>query len=555
MGGENASTVLGSSIFVTGSTADQHRSRPDVRAVGTVHLMAHSNCSQIPADGFTIAAMLWLPPTAVMRKYELMYERISNSPFIVRGGENSIAIPRFARPLSDSQVMGISYYGDPPNVAYRTWQRRGLLRMGHWDFGERHDLLSINMLDAIQGDLADDGSILSWVSEVIANITYEARKSGLPIIIIFPRHVVTDILVKLMREQIGGTLPTTLPMQSIRKSATSPAMYSPVACERLADNMRTRFSRRGGIVVILDTAIITGRTLRELTQLVQGLWELQRAGTNRHRAELKVRTVVLLDRTGFPTQRELVAPYVLNNPRLWRWDVPPLGQHGGCPLCGILDRCRGLRAFLNNRELASRVDQWITAWHAVPATERHVGQGLQPVAIPQPDSTRFCAELPTEAGPVDPHEVQHFISTSRSSIAVEICRSTPRKDYPLSKAQSGVFKTGAPIDFQTKNEILSSHLLLFYRELTFLDRVTRLKALLDLLWREYDAGAATALAALTALVEPDAARLLWQKCCALIEQDGVPNNDALIAAFCLYHLSGQTFFPTNRQNSGHCCRC
>jgi hypothetical protein len=121
------------------------------------------------------------------------------------------------------------------------------------------------------------------------------------------------------------------------------------------------------MVVLIDDGVVSGKTLRELSQLVDGLWELHTSqGNIAKNASLITRSVALLDRTGVPTQRSLVEKFVRENPRLWRWDVPSLGHEASCPLCTVLDRCRDLRARLVNSSLLNRIDQWLSTWQPVP---------------------------------------------------------------------------------------------------------------------------------------------------------------------------------------------
>ena len=146
------------------------------------------------------------------------------------------------------------------------------------------------------------------------------------------------------------------------------------------------------------------------------------------------------------------------------------------------------------------------------------------------------------------HEVQHFVSTSRAAIAAEICRSTTRKDYPLEKARIGALKNDLEMDLQTRIEILATQILLFLEELTFSERVERLCVMLDLLWSAKENTPATTLAGLVSMVNAGVAQPLWEHCCERVQENGFPNDDALIAAFSLHQVAQGSLpsRPTNK---------
>jgi hypothetical protein len=534
--------VLVGSVRMTGNTTARHTMRPDVNVLGIAHLLSHAETvKRAPTDkeGTEVTALLWIPsapdlPTQPRRRYE----RISNTSFVVRGGERAVPLPRFAPPNPQDEEYSHSYYGDTPNAAYSLWQRRNVLKMGHWAFGLRHDFISINLLDVLQFDHADGGRVLSWFTGQLRTIEKEAKERNIPWIIVYPRYVASDLLIRMLRERMGESFPRSFPLQVVRDSSISPILFSPVEQERIWQYL-LKFFDMGGIVVHVDDTVITSRVTRGIRDLVDGLWAQQIAARRADvAAKLDFRTVVLLDRTGLPTQRTLVEQTVARNPRLWRWDVPTLGSESSCPLCAILERCRDLRTSLNNK-LGERVKQWLATWSPTSTSDIRTDRGLKPKPFSHPDSTWFCIEQSADDHPPLAHTVHHLISTSRAAIAVEICRSTTRKDYPLAKAKNGHFSDGAPFDLQTRIEILAAHVLLFLQELTFVDRIDRLTAMVDLLWSSSVATQPTMLAALTTLAEPKAAEILWEHCCKIIEEKGIPNDDALIVAFALHTLSNR----------------
>jgi hypothetical protein len=102
-----------------------------------------------------------------------------------------------------------------------------------------------------------------------------------------------------------------------------------------------------------------------------------------------------------------------------------------------------------------------------------------------------------------------------------------------------MFSDGRLMDLQTRVEILAANVLLFINELTVLDRIDRLETLLDLLWEARDQSAATSLASLTVMIDPQLFGALWKRRGELVERFGFPNDDALIVAIAVYRLSGR----------------
>ena len=370
----------------------------------------------------------------------------------------------------------------------------------------------------------------------------------IPWIAIYPRHDVTDKLMRLVASELGDDTPPLFPLQLIRTSSVSPIIFSPVEREQIGIYVGRRF-KNGGMVVLIDDGIVTGKTIREMTQLVEGLWELHIvAGNIKRDAPLLIRTAALLDRTGMPTQRSLVQKFVRDHARLWRWDVPSLGHEASCVLCASLERCRDLRARIQNPALLARLNQWLELWEPVPVETTRLDRGLTPKPIDPPDATRFCIEE-TESGVIVAHEVTHHISTSRAALGAEICRSTTRKDYVLAKVSAGQFRGGRPMDLQTKVEMLSSNLLLFMNELTMLDRLERLDGLIQLLWQSSEQSSTTSLASVSLLADSQLCGALWRGCYELIEQHGFPNDDALITAIALYQFGGRTGLASGRHGA------
>lgn len=515
-------TVGVGSILVSGSTSQRISRRTDIALVGWVHLMRHPTAT---ARITSIQALIWKPPKIAPRIPSQIFERISGSAFLIRGGESAIPVPRFDSPANGK--LGKSLYGASPNEMYDYWQRLQILRMGHWTYSRHHDLLTIDLAQALDFETGAHGRIVPWVTKILASWKREFHRRAS--LVVYPRNRVTDKLARLISEQARDAVPTLFPLQAVHSSSVSPLMISPIERERLGQLLRSDF-QNGGLVVQLDDGELTGRTMEQLTQVIQGLWEaLKEVELIPKRASLEIRSLALVDRRGTPNQRRLVKQKSKSHQRLWRWDVPTLGYDGRCPLCSTLDRCRDFVARVPEGLLHARLHHWIDFWSPRPVDQMSMDRGLTPKAVPADDWTKFGIEkLPD--GTVLEHKVRHSYSTSRAAIAMEICRSTTRKDYPFQKARSGLFKNGAPMDLQTRIEILVAQIFLFWDELSFMDRVERLSLAVNLLWESTDATNATALAAISLQIDSSNASTIWPHLAKKVEELGFPNDDALLAA-------------------------
>ena len=543
------SVIVTGSIKVTGTTTSQFDNRRDVVVDAIVHLLSRDDpiSGSTKRDGIDqVIALEWLPssqePADVFAR---MYERIPGTAFVIRGGEGAIPLPRFAQPPSGTTYT-LSYYGENPNEAYDSWQKRGLLKFGHWVYGGRHDLLTVNLLEAVNSD--SSGKILSWLigalSGIKRSITHEQT-----FVLLYPSHVVTDRIIRQLQNRTDNPIDgaNVYALKIVRNQSTSPYLVSPVERDRLGAKFR-RF-RSGTVVALFDDGTVTGKSLTELQQFVEALWLQVHINSGPTIPPLDLRTIVLLDRTGLPTSRRLVEAEVERNPRLWRWDVPGLGNQRSCTLCAALSRCRHLRDRINDRDLAARLDLWEDHWRPLSIVGEWSDGGLLPDVLPGDDRSRFGTEVTLDGRRVT-HYVRHRISTSRASLAAEIFRSTSRRGYALERARAGLTGSGLPLSPQTRIEILCSSILLYFDDLNYGERLQRFTALLDLLWQEPTATAATEIAGLTLLLPEGAlAEDLAYHTRTLVEAHEIPNDDAFLIATSLMLQTGTGLFPREGRNN------
>lgn len=534
-----APTVLAGSVLASGNTLRRFTGDGRSKYRGQVQILHHPDFKRTATE--ELLALDWLPPKPEGKRQRTpKFERVANTPFVIRGGEAAVPLARFSRPKPDSARQ--SLYGEKPNDAYQRWQRLGLLRLGHWTYGPNHDLLTLRLGDALVYDVAEGGAIVGWLAQQLRewiDIKEVESADGVktPVatgFIVYAQHSVTADLVRaLSRHPLCANIPF-LPAATASGLGKAALVLSPMTREALVAMARNHLSG-GGTAVILDDAIVTGVTVRSIRQAVEGLWEsLRDFGRVDADSILSICTLAIVDRSGEPAQRALVERNLKQHRRFWRWDVPSLGHGGTCVLCGLHARWQALGTAVHGSLLRNRLDQWLKQWGPTPVEIGRFDAGIPVRRLPAPSSTRFSIE---QSGKVE-HKVTHLLSVSRVSIAAEIAGATTRKDYPLRKARQAL-RDSAKIDVETALEILATQLLLFQDGLSLADRTDRLDMLLQLLWSHDEATISTALAGMTMLLDQSLVCVAWERCIDLIEARGFPNLDTLLVALALFHMAGK----------------
>jgi hypothetical protein len=519
--------VLVGSILGSGSTVRRFVRGATAPYEGVLQLLHHPGFERRDREG--LLALDWLPPRPLGRRTRpAVFERVPNTPFVIRGGETAVPLPRFGK-AQDKQV-GASLYGETPNESYQRWQRLGLLRMGHWTYGMNHDLLTLRLGDALVYDAAEGGVLIDWLAARIAEwiATDQSSARGF---VVYAQHEVTSVLARsLSQHPLCAGIPF-FPAAAASSQGKAALLMSPMTREAMIAACQSL--KGDGAAVILDDAVLSGATMRSIAQAVDGLWEVLRdVGRVPPKAELRIHTLAIVDRSGEPAQRALVERNLVSDRRYWRWDVPSLGHGGACPLCALHARWQALASVVHGSLLRQRLEQWLKQWAPTSVREGRFDAGVPARRLPSQSATRFGIERAHL-----PHRVTHSLAVSRVSIAAEIAGATTRKDYPLRTARQAL---SAPdrIDPETALEILATQLLLFQDSLSAADRAERLDLLLELLWTQPEASISTALAGMITLVDGTLVEEVWKSCMELIESKGFPNEDTILVSLALHHMAG-----------------
>lgn len=557
--------VLLCSVYVSGASLDLFIDSVPGKVVGCVFFFRHGETSLatfVPerptgqrALPLSVLALGWISSNVEARSAAPVsrpWERLPGTPYVARGGSQAIALPRF-----DTRTGG-SFYGESPNEAYALWQSLGALRIGHWENGQRHDLLGLNLRDLIRLDSVGLRRVVGWVSSTLRGLLHGI--DGDRTCVIFPYHETVIELMELLRTELPFDRLKTFPVHRMLSPGSFNYMIAPLQREILArwiSNVARRQPEKPIRIIILDDACVSGRTLQELRGVVDDIVATLISATTvptlriKENTPISIHTVAILDRTGRPNTIAGVRRFVQDNHRMWRWDVPRIGMIGACPLCSAIDRLHGISSRLGLSDLQfNRIQELISRWSPAKEGTNWSLYGVVPEALPRLDSSRFSRTRVRPKGGDVFHRVIHRISTSRTSIAVELAASTLDKRYPLDKARADTADGGTPLTVSTRIELLCVNVALFQMELSYVDIVERLQTILTLVFSEDRESDQTGLAIIT-FMSLDRAFMegifptLWRH---LDDKRHFPNVDALILSSYIHNSYIDAVGEINKRN-------
>lgn len=97
------------------------------------------------------------PPHPEQEPIDFRLGRIYGTPFIGIDGERAISVTRFWPKDAEDREFHASYYGRNPQETYDDFEQLGVLKLGHWVYGSKHDLLTINLSRAFELSCLDNG--------------------------------------------------------------------------------------------------------------------------------------------------------------------------------------------------------------------------------------------------------------------------------------------------------------------------------------------------------------------------------------------------------------
>ncbi len=539
---QQSSTIMVGSIVVTGKTLENLSQNQSP----VLHILHHCevNYSQQVKP---LVALLWKSSvsdqSASKGELPTPWRRITSTPYIAPEGERSISIFRYRRNDDGSIDFNKPYYARTPEDTYSDFERLDLLKIGHWHYGPRHDLLTINMRLAFRFSFQELGPLYLWLRKEFEHF-FSNKPNAEAQILVYPSHPVTDTLFDRIRRDPGfqdEILPEggMIPIKYVGRKTVSPLLASHLVKERIESVLkRHSWQEYKWSVVLFDDGTISGKHLRETTQLLQAL-----------KAE-KVYLMVTLDRSGLPVQEEVFGKFLARHKRFWRWDVPGLGSQGKCPLCQGLAVAETYFYQTTAPTIKQRLKIWQELWQLRDIDTQWFSSDLKSTRNINPPleitfgivSKQDAKESKTEK----PKEKRlKFISSAHATaLLMELTRLTPRADVAMKKAMS-LYKDSY---HNAAIEIISTQLFLFTDEMTDKELQQRYAILLEWLWDEEKVSGVTALAGLLfMIIENRFIESTWSHAKELLANKLMRNSDIaiIISYLCKKreNLSGEIYFP------------
>jgi hypothetical protein len=523
----SAGTLVVGSIAVTAGTANRTLAQAP-RA--QMHVIVHGD-SAVESDDQPLSAILWISDLVQdesARKVEKpdilkrpLWRRIPNSPYIAPGGAQSVSLLRYKRNTEGVQDFDTPLYGRTPEETYRDFQRLNVLRTGHWRYGKKHDLLTINARLAFVHSFLELGPLYRWLrSQFFTLFTSDTHGKLKANILVYPSHPVTDAMIDRIKQDPGfkDRLPRCgmFPVKFIGTRTVSPFIASHLVSYRINDAIQ-----KAGVdtwsAATLDDGVITGKHFREIGQFLHGIGAKQ------------VYTIAMFDRSGLPSQEPLIDRFLALNSRFWRWDVPALGNERDCSLCKALAIVQTYINRLPSPRQRSRLQDWLSTWRVRDIEVDWYHNKFTTTVLSPPMAITFGVDESPD-GKKKKKKILFNTASAAAAVLLELTRLTTKADVALSKA----------ISLQATNssaglEIIASQLLLFQDELTIADRYERYSYLLRVLWERFDTDEFTALAGLCFSLAPrEVIEKLWPAVKGtLLREKRLVCIDAVIAAHIL----------------------
>lgn len=510
--------VVGS-VAVTGGTVARFSQGA---AVESVHILTHED-AQFGDQPAPLAALLWLRgPLRThgeqVQMFDEPWKRITNTAYIAPHGEQSISLLRYQRTSRGALDFSNPFYGRTPEEMYNDFARLGAIKTGHWKYGSLHDLITINLRQATLFSFLELGPMYEWLKAQFRDLFVRGRRGQSKAqILVYPSHPVTDALMDRIRQDPGFAelLPSggMMPITFLGNHTVSPLLASHLVAYQIKQKIAL-MKLKSWSVTVLDDGAVTGKHLRELSQLIRDL------------KPSRVFTIALLDRTGLPAYERVLKEFTQRNRRYWRWDVPALGNGRDCQICKALTISQTYSTQLLSERQRARLREWSSLWQARDIdTEWHEG-GMQAVPFAEPLRVTFGVD---DEGRRRRNEKSLYLSNSTlaASVVLELMRLTTRADVALKKARAiaQAFPDAA-------SEFISLQFILFLDELTLEEMVVRLLFLLGLIWERPLTTQATSLAALcVTLADREVLKALWPEVRdGLLSNRPLGNLDAMLAA-------------------------
>lgn len=376
--GRSKFTIYIGSVEVTGFTSDMAVSGRTSTEYVPINFFRHIDSDVNSAHLFLWPQQAWFERHFKPEKF--YYKRINKSAVIAKGGQSCFQLPRFDKNRQ-------AFYGRTPKDTYDDWQDTNpcIIKIGHWMYESNHDLLTVNLWNALKYSFATWGNLScflmgnffnalsikdekhltsdgrEWFKKVWENNESKVLKTCA---IIYPSHPNTDHAISYLLTSVNEKIrKKIIAVRPIRKSrGRSAFLISPSVIERIKALIDASQSKS---ILIFDDALISGRTNSELEYLLKSI------------GAQKIQTLVILERRRLPgiaSQEEKYLAY-------WRLDVPVIGNKLTCPICRVLDKTKQFSTHIVSSEAKDRIGEWQREWKVTSSLTGWTSHGLTPVAV------------------------------------------------------------------------------------------------------------------------------------------------------------------------------
>lgn len=266
------------------------------------------------------------------------------------GGDAALVrVGRADEVTREDQVATRAAPEEPTPSAIGTWQRRQLIRFGHFSTGRHHQLLWIDLLSFINDRSAEAQAVLLALARRV-------ETNGIDVCIIALGEVSSEVAEGLERTLEIELKDTNTPRPQIWRVHVSGTGVHYGALS-LAQALRDRFAIPPRVLVVDDVAV-TGNTLLDICAAVR------RAGAT------VIHSAAILDR--LPVASSIRASCGAYAP-IWMLPIPPAGGERGCAVCRGLQLLEVLRGEARSGFVRAEVESWLGEWRRRDILDRYRG--------------------------------------------------------------------------------------------------------------------------------------------------------------------------------------
>ena len=547
------------SIFVSGTSERKLSSTQTGKNV--FYFFKHADCREDSRKTCTLFEWAtqafrvnsWFPPKNYQGK---KYSRVGNSSFIAEGGSDYWASRHYA-------CWEQSYYLQQKDT-YKLLQRQfgarpALLKMGHFDATDHHDLFEIKTDALVDSDIMSSqilrGRSVSSFDFLLLEFSralgvsteegpngantkqwqvvqkkiggrrkYSTHGQG---ILVYLDDYQTSKIIETMKQKLPSELQQRIvPIIPIEKNYTSSTLLiSPLLLDALEQKIQSildynemHFNQRTIDVTIFIATAFTTRLQEEIKHI------LFRMGVSH------VRTLSVFDRQRLPYGS---CP-ADNNISYARLDLPAIGFFNTCPICRVLNTLRILQEQLQDEMLIDRARQIIDRWVTVKSSDNHYKSGISISRMELPKDIQQALHMYENV--YGQGEVCLNTNLGIALFAIENTVISLSLDFLNRCLES------AELDVSVKLLLISSHLLTFSEfQLSEKYFCRLLDQLCDLLEEQTLVTEFTGLAVVAVCAQPPIFQQYSQQHMAKRFRSGhaSANNDSLLLKLALYQTLQQ----------------